>query len=107
MFYSRSLNDKINRTHERALRMTYNDKSSSFQDLRDRDNSVTIHQRSIRNLATETFRFPQGVSSPILNEDFVERDCNCNLRRNYCLNRQKNSGRYATESTSLFDNFRI
>ena len=27
MFYSRSLNHKINRIHERALRITYNDKS--------------------------------------------------------------------------------
>ena len=30
MFHSRSLNNKINRLHERTLRITYNDKSSSF-----------------------------------------------------------------------------
>ena len=29
MFHSRGLNNKINRIHERALRITYNDKSSS------------------------------------------------------------------------------
>ena len=30
MFHSRRLNNKINRIHERTLRITYNDKSSSF-----------------------------------------------------------------------------
>ena len=29
MFHSRGLNNKINRIHERALRIRYNDKSSS------------------------------------------------------------------------------
>ena len=38
MFHTRNRNDKINRIHERALRIAYNDKSSSFQDLLDKDN---------------------------------------------------------------------
>ena len=42
MFDSRSLNNKINRIHEKALRSTFNDKSSSFQKLLEKDNSVTI-----------------------------------------------------------------
>ena len=33
MFHSRGLNNKINRIHERALRITYNDKSSSYREL--------------------------------------------------------------------------
>ena len=31
MFHSRGLNNKINHIHERALRITYNDKSSSYK----------------------------------------------------------------------------
>ena len=42
MFHSRSFNNKINRIHERALRITYNDKSSSFQNLLEKDNSTVI-----------------------------------------------------------------
>ena len=38
MFHSRSLNNKINRIHERALKITYNDKLSSFQKLLEKDN---------------------------------------------------------------------
>ena len=70
--------------------------------MRDRNNSFTVHHRNIRNLAAETFRFSQGLSSPILNGVLVEQVCNYNLRSNNCLNRQKvNLGRYGTESSSL------
>ena len=51
MFHSRGLNDKMNRIHERALRITYNDKSSSYEELLTKDRSVTIHHRNIRALA--------------------------------------------------------
>ena len=54
MIHSRSFNNKINRIHEIALRITYNDKSSSLQKLLERDNSVTMHHRNIKILATET-----------------------------------------------------
>ena len=33
MFHSRTLNDKINSIHERALRITYNDRTSTFEEL--------------------------------------------------------------------------
>ena len=102
MFHSRRINNKINRIHERALRITYNNKSSSFQDLLDRDNSVTIHHRNIRTLAIETFKVLHGLSPPLLNEVFVERNCNYNLRGNNFLNRRRvNSVRYGTESVSF------
>ena len=58
---------KTNLIHERALRIIYNNKSSSFQDLLDKDNSVTI------NVAIETFKFLQLLSPPILKKVFVER----------------------------------
>ena len=102
MFHSRGINNKINRIHERALRITYNNKSSSFQDLLDKDNSVTIHHRNIRTLAIETFKVLHGLSPPLLNEVFVERNCNYNLRGNNFLNRRRvNSVRYGTESVSF------
>ena len=47
MFYSRGLDNKINRIHERALRSTYNDKSS-YGELLTEDRSVTIDHRNIR-----------------------------------------------------------
>ena len=53
IFHSRGLNNKINLIHERALRITYNDKSSSYRELLTKDRSVTIHHRKIRALAIE------------------------------------------------------
>ena len=82
--------------------MTYNSKSSSFQDLLDKDNSVTIHHRNIRILAIETFKVLHGLSQPLLNEVFVERNHNYNLRGNNFLNRRRvNSVIYGAESVSF------
>ena len=64
IFHSRGINNKINRIYERALRITYNNKSSSFQDLTDKDNSVTVYHRNIRTLATEAFKIQHELSPP-------------------------------------------
>ena len=56
MCHSRKINTQINKLHERALRLVYNDKSSSFRELLERDNSVTIHERNIHILLTETLK---------------------------------------------------
>ena len=96
------LNNKINRIHKRALRITYNDKSSSFQNLLEKDNSVTIHHRNIKILAIETYKFLQGLSPPLMNEIFVERNNNYSLRGNNLLTRRRvNSVRYGTEAVSF------
>ena len=55
MFHSRKLNNRINKLHERALRMVYRDFNSSFEELLTKDKSVTIYQRNIQKLVTEIF----------------------------------------------------
>ena len=44
MFSDRQMNNRINRIHEKALRIVCNDTSSNFPDLLRKDNSVSIHQ---------------------------------------------------------------
>ena len=44
LFHSRKLNYKINRVHERALRLVYQN-TLSFSELIDLDKSVTVHQK--------------------------------------------------------------
>ena len=52
--HSRKFNNQISKLHERALRLVFNDKSSSFRELLERDYSVTIVQkRNIQILLTE------------------------------------------------------
>ena len=43
MFHSRTLNNRINNIHEKALRLTYKYNQSSFKELLEKDHSVTVH----------------------------------------------------------------
>ena len=80
MFHSRKLNSRINRIHEKALRIVYQDNISSFQELLQKDNSVTIHQRNLQVLATEIFKIKIGTAPSILKELFHCRSNNYSLR---------------------------
>ena len=82
MFHNRSLNNKINRLHERCLRITYNDKHSSFEELLVKDNSVSIHHNDIHTLAIEMYKIANGMSPDIKNDIFKLREnIHYNLRR--------------------------
>ena len=61
MFNNRSFNKKINLLHERALRITYDDKSSSFEELLRKDSSVSTHHRNIQVLETEVFKSKNDI----------------------------------------------
>ena len=62
MFHSRTLNNKINRLHERALRLAYADDKLTFQELLDLDKSITIHHRNIQKLAIEMYKIKNNLS---------------------------------------------
>ena len=62
MFHSRSLNNKINRLYERCLRITYNDKRSTFEELLAKDNSVSVHHNNIHAMAIEMCKVVNGIS---------------------------------------------
>ena len=66
MFHSRKLNNRINKIHERSLRIVYNDEVSSFEELRIKDNSFTIHERNIQTLAVELYKVVNGLSPEIM-----------------------------------------
>ena len=66
MFHSRKLNSRVNKLHERAFRIVYQDYASSFTELLEKDNSTTMHNRNIQLLATELFKVKNGLSSPFI-----------------------------------------
>ena len=47
MFHGRKINDKINKLHERALMIVYNDTITSFKSLLIKDKPFTIHHQNI------------------------------------------------------------
>ena len=71
ILHSRELNHKINRLHERSLRVAYHGKTSSFEELLQKDNSVSMHHRNIQVLVTEMF----GVYKSIFpNQPFFQQE---------------------------------
>ena len=56
MCCDKTSDNRINHLHERALRIVYNDNVSTFEKLLGKDNSVTIHVRNLRILATELYK---------------------------------------------------
>ena len=104
MIQSRRLNNKTNFIHERALRVTYQDNTSTFPELLNKDNSVSIHHRTLQVLATEMFEIHRGLSPELLRETFVSKTSSYNLRRNDTFEKRKvHSVYHSTESLSFLD----
>ena len=74
MCHSRALNNKINKLHERALRVVYKDKSLTFEQMLERDGSLTIHQRNLQKLAIEMYKVKNGLSPDIMANLFTLKD---------------------------------
>ena len=70
MFHNKSLNHKINKLHERCLRVIYNDAHSSYDELLNLDNSVSMHHKNLQILGTEMGQLYTGSATNILNEVF-------------------------------------
>ena len=87
MFISRSTNHKINKFHERSLRILYKDDISSFNELIQKDNSVTVHTRNIQLLAVEMYKIKNNISPNYIIEMFPKSDSSYNLRNTNDFNR--------------------
>ena len=73
MFHSRTLNNRINKLHERGLCLGYNDSHLTFEELLSKDNSYTIHHRNLQKLATEMYKIENNLSPSIMKTIFPER----------------------------------
>ena len=76
MNHSRTLNNKINRIHERSLRVVYNDKNATFKKLLDQDKVVSIPTRNLQMLVSEMFKVNIGESPSMMHEIFQMHDFN-------------------------------
>ena len=60
MFTSKELNKKINRIHEKSLRLVLNDHQSTLDQMLDTLNEKAIHQQCIDRLLIEVYKFLNG-----------------------------------------------
>ena len=103
MLHSRTLNNKINRLHERALRIVYSDCESSFSTFLEKYSSFSIHHRNIQSLAIEIYEFLYGLSPSIMGDIIkLNRPPTYNLRtRQELYSRNPKTVRYGTETISF------
>ena len=73
MFHNRTLNHKINR-------LVYQNENLTFQELLDKDNSVTTHHKNLQKLATEMYKIKNHLSPLPMQELFTEKVNNHDLR---------------------------
>ena len=78
MYCQQKSNNLINRIHERALRIAYNDYRSDFESLLVKDDSVTIHHRNIQILTLEIYKSLHNLN-PVF------------MKNVFCLKQQKYS----------------
>ena len=103
MLHSRTLNNKINRLHERSLRIVYSDYKSSFNTLLEKGGCFSIHHRNIQSLAIKMYKFLHGLS-PATMGDIIQRNRSLtyNLRtRQELYNRNPKTVSYGTETISF------
>ena len=71
MFYSRKLNNKVNKLYKRCLRIVYSDNTSSFEKPLGTDSSISVHHQNIQILAIEFYKIVNGISPEIMESEYL------------------------------------
>ena len=89
MFHSRKNNIKINNIHRRCLPIIYGDKRSSYEELFEKNVSVSVHHRNIQLLATDMYKVKSDLSPKIFSDFSRQTEMNLyNLRVQHHLEAQ-------------------
>ena len=62
------------------LTFVYSDKTSTFQELLDKDKSVSVYHKNIQVLAREIYKTVNSLAPTIMNSIFEIKDIEYNLR---------------------------
>ena len=83
MFYSKKIHARINKLHERALRVVYkNDENLTFEELLIKDNSFSVHDRNLQKLAELMYKVKNGLCPLPVQNIFTPANNNFALRSN-------------------------
>ena len=93
MFHSRKVNNRINNIHERSLRLVYDDKFYSFEELLNKDDSFTIHERNIQTLTIELYKVVNRIMSQVFPLKESAKYCSTNI----FVTRNVDTVKYGTE----------
>ena len=82
MFHSKKLQSRLDRLHERALRVAYKDDHSCFEELLKKDDSFNLHDRNLQKLAVLMYQVKNKLCPPPVQEIFTQNDYAKELRSN-------------------------
>ena len=74
MFHSNKINHRINSLHERALRVVYKDDNLTFEQLLEKDDSFTIHERNLQKLALLMYKVKHKLCPAPIQDIFTEHE---------------------------------
>ena len=100
MFCSRKGNNRINRIHERAMRIAYRDYQSTFEELLIKSKTVNSHTKNLQYLATEIYKTINGLNPTFMNEIFSINTSPYNLRHSQFKNIEPNYKIYGFNTVS-------
>ena len=102
MFHSKTMNNRIDKLHEKTFRLVYMDeKGLSLDDLLKKGKSVSIHQRNLQILETEIYKARNGLGPKIMKDIFYSVQKPYNLRNDSTLQRLRSRTVYF-EIESIF-----
>ena len=81
MCHSRTVNNKINKLHERCLRIVYNDNKSFFKEILETNKSALMYIKNLQVLAADSFTTYKNISPSIVRQIFQLRNNDYNLRQ--------------------------
>ena len=103
MFHSRAMEHRINRIHERTLRLIYpNQHQLIFKELLEKNKTVSIYQRNLKTLATEIHKAKNKISPEVANLLFEFTYKNYSIRNASILKRKRYFTVYYRSESSLF-----
>ena len=100
IFCFRQSNNLINKVHERALKLIYQD-NCNFQVLPEKQHDFSIHQRNLQVLMTEIYKIVNDIAPLIMNSLFTFRLNQHNLRNfQELLTEKRNTVNYGLETVA-------
>jgi len=74
MFTTRGNLGKLDKLHERALRLTYSDNTTDYNDILQKTNTLCIYKRCLKTLANETYKVKRKWSPQYILDLFLASD---------------------------------
>ena len=64
-----------------SIRIVYSDNQSTFEELLEKENTVSVHQRNLQFLATELYKVSNDLSADLMKDLFpLNDDSGCSTR---------------------------